>query len=262
MPTSKISVLIIAQNNEATIERTLRSVSNFDQIVVIDGGSTDGTVNLAKKYGAKVVFHPFKSFPDQRNFSLTQAEHEWCLVVDSDEEVSPELHKELCSITKSPSSALLYRIVRTEYLLGQENIHGYGRSDYQERFFKKSHVVYQGELHEHPVLDGIKPSFDDARTINLPRHLRLHHNPDNCVSMMLYRFPKYTILKAQEKIKQGRKVSFIELITCFPLSFLQIIIKRWRAGRIGVTEALVESATRMFIKLLIYENQIIKKNKK
>lgn len=259
---NKISVLIIAQNNASTIERTLKSVQGFDEIVVIDGGSTDCTKELALKYGAKIVEHPFKSFPEQRSFSLTQAEHEWCLVVDSDEEITEELQEELYRLINSPNPALLYRIMRTEYLLGDENQYGYGRSDYQERFFQKSHVRYEGELHEYPVIDGTKPNRTDPRTINLPAHFRMHHNPENNVSMIVQRFPKYTLLKAQEKIKQGRTVSLLELIFCFPLSFLQIISRRWRAGRIGVVEALSESANRLFIKMLIYEHGILERKKK
>ncbi|MCK5883444.1 MAG: glycosyltransferase family 2 protein [Bacteriovoracaceae bacterium] len=262
MSGNKISVVIIALNNDQTIERTLKSASGFDQIVVIDGGSTDNTVELSKQYGAKVVTNAFKGFLEQRNFSLTQADHDWCLVVDSDEEISNELKEKLYKIISDENAKVLYRIFRTEYLLGRENEHGYNRSFYQERFFLKSKVTYAGDLHEYPLIDGVKPSFDDPHTVNLPSEFRLHHNPNNNISMMLMRFPKYTILKANDKIAKGRKVFLIELLMTMPTSFIRIFLRRWRAGRIAVFEGLVEATTRMFIKLLIYEKELIQKEKK
>lgn len=259
---SKISVIILAQNNANTITRTLESVKDFDEIVVIDGGSTDRTIDLAKSYGAKVVVNKFKGFTEQRNFSLSQASHKWCLVVDSDEEVTSELKELLYQKIESSSPKMLYRIMRTEYLLGRENDYGYNRSDYQERFFNKEFVSYRGDLHEYPVINGEKPGINHPDTENLPRKIRMHHNPDNSVEMILNRLPKYVLLKAHEKIAKNRKTSLIEVLTAFPISFIRIFLRRWRAGRIALFEALIKSTHRMLVKLLIYEHQLVEKEKR
>lgn len=259
---NKISVIVLSQNNGNTITRTLKSVVDFDEIVVIDGGSSDNTVELAKSYGAKVVTNKFNGFTEQRNFSLTQVTHKWCLVVDSDEEITPELRQKLYQVINTDSPKKLYRIMRTEYLLGRENDYGYNRSFYQERFFNKDHVSYCGELHEYPVVDGEKPSMDHPETENLPKNVRMHHNPDNSVEMILSRLPKYVLLKAGEKIAQNRRTSLIEVLTVFPISFIRIFMRRWRAGRIALFEALIKSTHRMLVKLLIYENQLVEKEKR
>ncbi|MCK5884758.1 MAG: glycosyltransferase family 2 protein, partial [Bacteriovoracaceae bacterium] len=249
---NKISVIILTQNNGNTISRTLKSVMSFDEIVVIDGGSTDNTCALAESYGAKLVTNKFKGFTEQRNFSLTQVTHKWCLVVDSDEEITDELRKRLYQVINSKKTKKLYRIMRTEYLLGRENDYGYNRSFYQERFFNKDHVKYLGDLHEYPVIDGEKVGMNHPETENLPKNLRMHHNPENSVEMILNRLPKYVLLKAKEKISQNRKTSLIEVLTVFPVSFIRIFMRRWRAGRIAIFEALIKSTHRMLVKLLIY----------
>ncbi len=259
---NKISVIILAQNNANTITRTLKSVADFDEIVVIDGGSTDQTKEIAESYGAKFVVNKFQGFTEQRNFSLTQATHKWCLVVDSDEEVTPELKDVLYQKISAPSPKMLYRIMRTEYLLGRENDYGYNRSFYQERFFNKEYISYRGDLHEFPVINGEKPAMDHPNTENLPKNIRMHHNPDNSVEMILNRLPKYVLLKAKEKIEKNRKTSLIEVITVFPISFIRIFLRRWRAGRIALFEALIKSTHRMLVKLLIYEHQLVEKEKR
>jgi glycosyltransferase involved in cell wall biosynthesis len=87
-----LSVCIITLNEEANIGRTLRSVKDIaDEIVVVDSGSTDATVSLAQSFGAKVFVEPWKGFARQKNSSLEKATCDWILSLDADEEVSPEL---------------------------------------------------------------------------------------------------------------------------------------------------------------------------
>src|SRR6267154_246417 len=87
-----LSVCIITLNEEANIGRTLKSVKDIaDEIVVVDSGSTDATVSLAKEFGAKVFVEPWKGFARQKNSALEKASCDWILSLDADEEVSPEL---------------------------------------------------------------------------------------------------------------------------------------------------------------------------
>ena len=87
-----LSVCIITLNEEANIARTLPSVQSVaDEIIVVDSGSTDATVSLARARGAKVFSEPWKGFAAQKNSALAKASCDWVLSLDADEEVSPEL---------------------------------------------------------------------------------------------------------------------------------------------------------------------------
>ena len=92
-----ISVVILTQDEIINIERCLASVAWSDDVLVIDSGSTDGTVDAATRLGARVLHRPFDNFANQRNFALDegQLKYEWVLHLDADEEVSPELDSEM-----------------------------------------------------------------------------------------------------------------------------------------------------------------------
>jgi glycosyltransferase involved in cell wall biosynthesis len=100
-----LSVCIITLNEEANIVRTLQSVKDIaDEIVVVDSGSTDATVGLAKGFGAKVFVEPWKGFARQKNSSLEKAGCDWILSLDADEEVSPELAASIKGLLTSGSA--------------------------------------------------------------------------------------------------------------------------------------------------------------
>ena len=99
-----LSVCIITFNEEANIVRTLQSVRGIaDEVIVVDSGSTDATVTLAEKHGAKVFLEPWKGFAPQKNSCLAKASCEWILSLDADEEVSPELAANIAALLKSPN---------------------------------------------------------------------------------------------------------------------------------------------------------------
>jgi len=97
-----LSVLILTFNEEMNIPRCLRSVAWSDDVVVVDSGSTDHTVEIAEAMGARVLQRPFDDFAHQRNWGLDQAgfRHSWVLHLDADEVVPPEMHEELLAVTR------------------------------------------------------------------------------------------------------------------------------------------------------------------
>src|SRR5258708_29376104 len=97
-----LSVCIITLNEEANIGRTLKSVKDIaDEIVIVDSGSTDATVSLARGFGAKVSVEPWKGFARQKNSALEKATFDWILSLDADEEVSPELAASIKALLRS-----------------------------------------------------------------------------------------------------------------------------------------------------------------
>ncbi len=162
-----ISVLIPVRNEKANIAACIESVRWADEIVVVDSGSTDGTVDLAEKSGATVVQFKWNGkFPKKKNWALENVpwKNEWVLILDADERITPELAAEIRSELKSPR-ADGYFINRRFIFLGQWIRHcGYYPS-WNLRLFRHKRGRYEqmhggdtasgdNEVHEHVVLDG------------------------------------------------------------------------------------------------------------
>ncbi len=146
-----ISVIIIAKNEEKKIGDCLESVKWADEIIVVDSGSEDETVDIAKKHGARVVRHTKGGFSDWRNRGAKEAKGDWLLYVDADERVTPELRREIQSVTQK-SLYNAYAIPRKNIVLGKELTHGgFGKFDYVKRLFKRDKLKkWTGQLHEEP----------------------------------------------------------------------------------------------------------------
>ena len=135
---NSLTIGILTHNNETTIERTLASIKDSYDILIVDSGSSDKTLELAQKYGARVLFNKFKNFADQRNFLLSNAKSEFVFFLDSDEAITDSLLNYLKSQFFSSSlKSNIFRVARTEYLDGKEIESGYGRSGYQSRILRE-----------------------------------------------------------------------------------------------------------------------------
>lgn len=139
-----VSVLILTYNEEDNLPRCLDSVSWCDDILVIDSGSTDQTVEIAKARGAKVLERPFDNFADQRNFGLDSGElkHPWVFHLDADECVRDDLREEILSIAQSnPDKA--YRVASRTYFRGAWIKRSSMYPCYQVRFGKQGHLRFK-----------------------------------------------------------------------------------------------------------------------
>lgn len=258
-----ITVLIMTQNSEEYLKRALDSVINFEEVVIADGFSKDKTKIIAQSY-PNVVFieNRFKGFTEQRNFLISKASKEWCLFLDSDEAVTPELEKELYKeLQKKNNHHLLYKIVRTEYLQHKEIKCGHGGSGHQERFFKKDHIQYHGLVHEYPLVNGKKITIESEKMGVINKNARLLHYPNVTTKSMLTKSITYAILRAEQRIESGRKTNAFIVILSFIGTFFQIWLKGLKNGKRGFILAVLEAFHRCAAKLLIYENQLINEEK-
>jgi glycosyltransferase involved in cell wall biosynthesis len=114
-----ITVIIIAQNEEANIERCIRSCSDIGEILLIDSGSTDKTVTIAKKLGARVIEQAWLGFGPQKRFGVTHSSTDWFLSLDADEYLSETLLEEIQSLPLDDTSKA-YKINRRSFFLGRE----------------------------------------------------------------------------------------------------------------------------------------------
>jgi len=156
MDNLKLSAVVLTKNEEPVIEDCLKSLKWADEIVVVDHGSTDKTLEIVKKFGVKKIAKAVitSSFSDRRNQGAKEAGGEWLLYVDADERVTPELEKEIQKTISNPKF-VAYAIPRKNIRLTKVLYHGGWWPDYVLRLMKKeSLVAWEGQLHEQPKING------------------------------------------------------------------------------------------------------------
>lgn len=149
----KISAIIIAKNAEELILDCLKSVSFCDEIIIVDGGSTDKTNDIAKKLHAKVIVGDNNNFAEQRNIGLQHASGEWIFYIDTDERISPELREEILrTVSNANNQYQAYKIKRKNFYFGN---HQWPQIETLERLFKRENLKkWEGRLHESPIIVG------------------------------------------------------------------------------------------------------------
>jgi len=190
-----LSVLVPCGNNQDIIEDCLKSVRWADEVVVCDSFSSDDTCIIARRYADRVLQHEYHNSATQKNWAIPQVSHEWLLIVDTDERVTPELREEIESILANPRGHEGFRIPRANYLFGRRLRHGDNWPDYQIRLFRRDLGRYElREVHAHVLLDG------PCGTIENPLLHFPHRSLRNLERVMLRR---YTTWEAQEKYNRG-----------------------------------------------------------
>lgn len=150
----KLSVIIITKNEAANMRDCLASVVFADEIVVVDSGSNDSTVEICRELGAKVFMHAdWPGFGPQKNRALNYASHEWVFSIDADERVTPELKEQIKAAMQSGHDG--YYVPRLSQFCGQFIHHCGWYPDYVLRLFKKSRARFSDDVvHEHVILNG------------------------------------------------------------------------------------------------------------
>jgi len=149
-----ISLCLITLNEEEFLNNALDNVSKYvDEIIVVDGGSTDKTVEIAKKFNAKVVFNKWPGdFSLQRNLSIDNATQDWILIIDADEIYEEKLLEKLQDWTNNNIGVDAYAFPRKNYIDGVQTA---AYPDIQFRFFKNNkQIKYANKVHE--MLTGYK----------------------------------------------------------------------------------------------------------
>jgi len=215
----KITACIIALDEEDRIEGAVESVRGVcDEVIVVDGGSRDGTRDRAKRAGAVVLERAFDDFTPQKNFANSQAAHPWILSLDSDERVSPELAAELNALkSREPESGIAaYAFPRHTYYLGRLIRHNW-YPDIKPRLFRKDRAAWKGEfVHEALTVDG--------RTERLQGPLR--HDTYRDISDHVRRIDLYTSRAAMKMQKQGRRASCAGYVLLPPWTFFRFYVLR------------------------------------
>lgn len=197
-----LSVTIICKNEEKNIGDCLRSVSWADEIIVVDSGSTDKTLEIANKYTDKVISREWTGYTSQRNFAINEAKNEWIFPLDADERCTIELKDEILSVINNPNTSENgFRIPRKSFFLNHWLKHSGWYPGYQMRLFRKEKSSVADRLvHEGYEVEG--------KTGILKGDI-LHYTVSS-ISDYMSRVNHYSTLQAQEKSERG-KVNFADL---------------------------------------------------
>jgi glycosyltransferase involved in cell wall biosynthesis len=209
----KISTIVLTKNEEKNIEKCLKALQWCDEIIVVDDGSVDKTVILAKKLGAKVYEHNLSNnFSQQRNFGLEKAQNEWVLFVDADERVSPALAAEIqLRITNYELGHSGFYIQRLDSIWGKVLKHGETGNIKLLRLAKKDRGKWKGSVHE---------TWDVKGEIGVLKNTLMHY-PHQTLTEFLKEINFYTTLRAEELYKQKIPVSFLDIIIYPKAKFIQ-----------------------------------------
>ncbi|HWP35784.1 MAG TPA: glycosyltransferase family 2 protein, partial [Thermodesulfobacteriota bacterium] len=154
-PRPRLSVAMICCNEARIIDRALASVAFADEIVVVDSGSTDGTLEIARRHTPHVYQHPWLGYAAQKNLAIERTRGEWILSLDADEIVEPDLAAEIQAIVAGPSPFVAYRIPRKLVFLGRVIRHGGWYPDLNLRLFRRGAGRFPPRrVHEHLRVEG------------------------------------------------------------------------------------------------------------
>lgn len=196
---TSLSVIVITKNEAHNIEACLRSVSFADQIVVLDSGSTDDTVQIARTLGAEVsVNTDWQGFGVQKNRALALANSEWVLSIDADERLSTELQAEIREVLKTPVFDA-YCIPRLSSYCGQYMRHSGWYPDHVTRLFRRDAARFSDELvHEKLIVKGQVGQLAN----------RLLHESFKNFETVLDKVDRYSSAGAQSLLNRGKSSSF------------------------------------------------------
>jgi glycosyltransferase involved in cell wall biosynthesis len=199
----RLSVTIIAWNEEERLRACLESVAWADEIIVIDAESTDKTAALAREFTDRVWVRPWPGFAVQKNFAIEQATGEWILSLDADERVTPELAERIRTILGDDGPGDGYSIPRRNIFWGAWVRHGGLYPDYQLRLFRRGAGRFvQDAVHESVRVTGAVAPLGEA----------LVHQSYRDLEDFVRRSNRYSTLAAQDWIRRGRRVSVPALI--------------------------------------------------
>jgi glycosyltransferase involved in cell wall biosynthesis len=230
----QLSVTIITLNEAAHIGAAIDSVSWADDIIVVDAGSTDDTVAIARAKGARVEVRDWPGYAAQKQYATSLATHDWIFSLDADERVTPELAREIRAVLEAGPTAYGYRVPRVTFHLGRWIRTTDFYPDYQTRLFDRRHARWQGRLvHESVQVDG-------------PRgHLRaeLQHYSFRDLADQIDRVNAYSSLSAQQMFEAGRRSGPLHLLVHPLAAFLRNYVLRrgFTDGTVGLTISLVNS---------------------
>jgi glycosyltransferase involved in cell wall biosynthesis len=203
MPNGKVPVtIVIPVLNEAhQIGDCVREIGWADEVIVVDGGSDDDTVAIARTAGATVVEGCRLTIASQRNLAIAQARNAWVFALDADERVTEALREEIAEVLRAPAHRA-YRVRRQNFYLGRELTRGHWGRDWVLRLFTRDLRYVERRVHE------------SVQQVSSSGRLRgcLRHTPYRDLSHQLVKMNRYARWGAEDMYEQGRRAGAWDLV--------------------------------------------------
>jgi glycosyltransferase involved in cell wall biosynthesis len=236
-----LSVFIITRNEADRVATTIQSVAGFaDEVVVIDSQSTDDTVAVAEKNGARVIVQPWLGYGLQKRFGEDQCKNQWLLNLDADEEISPKLAEEIRRLFTGgmpPRSA--YTLQVRDLLPGEKQLVPSAHTNFCIRLYDRQKARFS----DSPVHDSV--IVTEGKTAMLS-HPVLHRSFRN-IAHAIEKLNSYSTVQAENLSKKGLPFPLLRLGIEFPMAFLKIYFIRGYVtrGRRGFAYAIVYAFGRL-----------------
>src|SRR5213592_1346357 len=193
-PKIPLTVVVPTLNEGAQIADALDALRRAEEVIVADGGSTDGTVAIAREHGATVIERAGETIAAQRNAAIARARNAWVFAIDADERITDALWEELGDVVAAPAHPV-YRVRRRSFFLGRERRRGRWGRDWQVRLFTRERRFLLDRVHER--LEPVR----DAGTL----HATLRHAPYRNLRHQLDKMLLYAQWGVQDLHARGRR---------------------------------------------------------
>lgn len=199
---NRLSICVITLNEEQDLPRMLKSVEGLaEEVVLVDSGSADRTLEIARAAGARVIGRTWTNYGEQKNFAASLATGDWILFLDADEELSEELHDSIREWKSKDPQYSVYEMSRMAWFLGGWIRHSRWYPDWQRRLYDRKRAQFSGVIHETVKFDG---------PIGRLRGDLLHYTARS-ISELLQKQDQYSTVAAQAMFEKG--------------------VRRWRAAK-------------------------------
>jgi glycosyltransferase involved in cell wall biosynthesis len=212
--------IVPALNEEQNLEACLESFREIcDEIIVIDSGSSDRTVEIARRFTDRVYVRPWVDYRTFLKFAMPRARHRWLLIVDCDERLTPSLRKEVRDrVDREGGGAVGFRMKRSSHFMGRRIRFSGWQNDFVYRFFRKGKGgPREREVHPGIVIDGPIEPLDGL----------LLHFPYPNLEDYFAKFNRYTSAAARDRLRAGKKVRWSDRFLSPPARFLRTYFLRY-----------------------------------
>lgn len=242
---ARLTAVVITRNEAAHIQACLATLAFADEVIVVDDASSDGTADLARQAGARVIVHAHEgeNWDLNKNVGLQAATGDWIVLVDADERVPPALAEELSSLDDSPHAG--FWLPRNEIYFGFHARHAASGAKVM-RVFRRGKAAFEGErLHAHPRVDG---SLGELRCA-------LDHLAYDSIRSYVEKTNRYTDHEAVTRFAAGERAGWREIVLA-PLKLFRyryVVLKGYKDGMPGLVFSLVTSLYPLLQNLKLWE---------
>lgn len=233
-----VSAFIVCKNEAASIERCLASLSWCDEIVVVDSGSVDATLEICKRHNCLIAHREWNGYVEQKSYALSLCSRSWILNLDADEEVSPELRDEIQSMLAKDSLGEVtqegFELLRVVFYLGRWWRKGGWHPERRLRLARRERVTWHGEEpHEHARVQGAV-----GRMRGELRHYTYRDVFDHLARLNAHSTAAALALRAK-----GKRASLVDLLVKPKARFFKFFLLRrgYREGLPGLLVACMEA---------------------